>query len=51
MNFILYFVLLAITLHTFRFAWTVWKEKNKIGSIAIMILGVSIAVLPSFTIF
>ncbi|MCA1029776.1 hypothetical protein LCL95_01865 [Bacillus timonensis] len=44
-------LLLIISLYTAGFGITTWKEKNKIGALAILSLAAVILVLPFFTIF
>jgi len=40
---------IVIALYTFGFSITLWKEKNKSGSLAVCALAASIAILPFFT--
>jgi uncharacterized membrane protein len=51
MNTFAFLVLLIITLYTFGFAITLWKEKQKSGAIAVTFLSLLIMTLPFFTIF
>lgn len=51
MNYVLYLIILVIFFNTSRFAWSIWKEKNKLGAIVVIILAITIVVLPFFTVF
>ncbi|WP_154676048.1 hypothetical protein [Bacillus dakarensis] len=51
MNFLVIGALLVIILYSFGFAVTLWREKNKIGSIAVNFLCLLMAVLPFFSYF
>ncbi|MBS4215532.1 hypothetical protein [Neobacillus rhizophilus] len=44
-------VLLVIILYSFGFGITLWKEKQKLGALAVFFLCLTIVVLPFFSIF
>ncbi len=44
-------VLLIITVYTFGFAITLWKEKQKVECLAVFFLIVTLIILPFFSIF
>lgn len=46
-----FIMMLLITLYTLGFAITLWKEKQKSGAIAVIILSLLIITLPFFSIF
>jgi hypothetical protein len=43
--------LIMITLYTFGFGVTLWKEKQKISALVVFFLTLAIIVLPFFSIF
>ncbi|MGG1674858.1 hypothetical protein ACIFOT_03805 [Neobacillus sp. NRS-1170] len=43
--------LLIIAMYTFGFGMTLWKEKQKMGAVAVFFLTLSLIVLPFFSIF
>ncbi|MFB3166605.1 hypothetical protein P5G62_005735 [Neobacillus sp. 179-C4.2 HS] len=43
--------LVAITIYTFGFGVTLWKEKQKVSALAVFFLTLAILVLPFFTTF
>lgn len=51
MNIFAILMLLIITLYTFGFAVTLWKEKQKTGAIAVTFFSLLIMILPFFSIF
>ncbi len=51
MNIFAFCILLIITLYTFGFAVTLWKEKQKGGAIVVTFLSLLIIILPYFSIF
>ncbi|WP_164745620.1 hypothetical protein [Neobacillus mesonae] len=42
--------LLVIAIYTFGFAISLWKEKQKMGAIAVIFLVLTIMVLPFFSV-
>ncbi|MCQ6277208.1 hypothetical protein JMM81_20245 [Bacillus sp. V3B] len=51
LNLFIIVTLFSITIYTFGFAITLWKEKQKGGAFAVLCLVSLIVVLPFFTIF
>lgn len=51
MNVFLAIAIVVVFVYTIGFARVLWKEKNKIGSIAVSILACVALVLPYFTYF
>jgi hypothetical protein len=51
MNTFAFLVLLIITLYTFGFAITLWKEKQKTGAMAVTFLSLLIIILPFISIY
>ncbi|MBP1933910.1 hypothetical protein [Ammoniphilus resinae] len=51
MNTVAFLVLLIITIYTFGFAVSMWKEKRKLGAVAVFFLTLTMIVLPFFSIF
>ncbi|UYZ21341.1 hypothetical protein [Mesobacillus jeotgali] len=49
MIFLIWGAVLLVSLYSFAFAVTIWKEKNKAGAIVISVLSISILILPYFT--
>lgn len=42
--------ILIIVVYTLGFSITLWKEKNKVGSIAVFSLTMSVIILPFFSV-
>lgn len=40
---------LLVSVYSFVFAVTIWKEKNKAGAIVVSLLSVAVMILPYFT--
>lgn len=51
MNGFIVIALVVVFVYTIGFARALWKEKNKIGSMAVLILACVSLVLPYFTYF
>jgi hypothetical protein len=50
MNFIIILVMIVMFVYTAGFSIQLWKEKNRIGSITVFIMALTLAILPFFTI-
>ncbi|MDR7078115.1 hypothetical protein J2Y03_003165 [Neobacillus niacini] len=50
MKIITVLALIAIAVYTFGFAVTLWREKQKMGAVAVFFLTLSIIVLPFFSV-
>ena len=51
MNVMYFLILLGMVAYTIGYSIVLWKDKNKIGSMAVFSLACMIAVLPFFTLF
>jgi len=51
MNTVTFLILLIITIYTFGFAVTMWKEKQKLGAVAVFFLTLAMIILPFFSVF
>ncbi len=49
MTIILWILVFLIFLYTIGFALTLWKDKNKVGSIAVFILALVTIIIPFFS--
>ncbi|WP_264740140.1 hypothetical protein [Cytobacillus firmus] len=43
-------IMIAVFMYTAGFAFKLWENKNKAGSIAVLILALAIAVTPFFSV-
>ncbi|WP_157052509.1 hypothetical protein [Ornithinibacillus contaminans] len=50
MNLLIWSVMITMFLYTAGFSITLWKEKNKLGSIAVFLMAISIVITPFFTV-
>lgn len=50
MKIFIYLLMMVIVIYTSGFSYTLWKEKNKIGAVAVLTLAIIVAVAPFFTI-
>lgn len=50
MRIVIILAMISIFLYTASFSITIWKEKNKVGSIAVFTLALIVAIAPFFTI-
>lgn len=51
MSWVIMLVYLYIAYDTVKYALSVWKENNKLGSIFIMLISVTLVVLPIYVLF
>ncbi|HWL24433.1 MAG TPA: hypothetical protein VNR38_11900 [Ureibacillus sp.] len=50
MNVFVWITMIGMFLYTVGFSIELWKQKNKLGSIAVSVLAVSIVIVPFFSI-
>lgn len=51
MNIMYFLIVLGMFIYTVGYSIVLWKDRNKIGSIAVFSLACMVAVLPFFTLF
>ncbi|MFD2445365.1 hypothetical protein ACFSO7_15480 [Bacillus sp. CGMCC 1.16607] len=50
MNIFIFLIALLVFFYTLGYSITLWKEKNKMGSLAVLLLALSVIITPFFTV-
>ncbi|WP_156488272.1 hypothetical protein [Fictibacillus phosphorivorans] len=51
MLFVTWIFIISVFLYTTGFSYKLWKQNEKLGSVAVMILAVSVVIIPFFSVF